>query len=426
MSQQGVPRDTYTGRIEFKFSNIVKVRLPNQLPNFDTHDLAVDRTVICRSSEVMRKTFSNSQDNKATVTLARITPFDFTLYLNWLYTGILRTKCSQEDIAYGIDDEYESFIDGYLMGIELEDREYRNVMISALFEKAQELPRPDLPRPAWVNKVYDPNVASQEIVTLQYVLLEIFARCNDTASLYDAVVSRGELKDKIGFRSCDIVKVIVGSYVTTDVLVNRDLICRSSAIAREHLEDPDVKELRLGAIEITLVEVYLNWLYTGTLRTKTTSKQGEFHLLVRLYFLGIILKDVKFGNDIITAVVELAQEDSYPRELPGLECIRLAYTGFLGIPTSRAFKLRKTIVEVYARSEPSLLNEIKQLVRPSFLMELCARVMELRAEEVTSLNSMRISDFHDSVSNEGEGDGEPAARRRNEAEEPANKRRRGG
>lgn len=150
--------------------------------------------MICRSSEVLKKTFSTSHEHKGETTLTDIAPFDFKLYLNWLYTRVLYMKCEEADIGTQADIEYDSLVDGYLLGIELEDSKYRNAIISAMFDKAEQCRGKDtevLPNTRCVNKADVTNGLVDDDWRLQDMLVEIFARSGNQPTLWAALGDEG-------------------------------------------------------------------------------------------------------------------------------------------------------------------------------------------------------------------------------------------
>ncbi|KAF2169573.1 hypothetical protein M409DRAFT_19984 [Zasmidium cellare ATCC 36951] len=186
MSQMGLHRSALDGMIEFQTLGVVKIRLSTS----NRTEFLVHRSVICRSSEVLRKTFSTSHEHKAATTLTDIAPFDVKVYLNWLYTGVLHTKCEEANIGTAADNEYESLVDGYLLGIKLEDRKYCNTTISAMLDKAEQCSGKDievLPKTRCVNKADVTNGRFDDGWRLQDVLVEIFARSGNLATLWDAL-----------------------------------------------------------------------------------------------------------------------------------------------------------------------------------------------------------------------------------------------
>lgn len=132
-------------------------------------------------------------------------------------------------------------------------------------------------------------------------------------------------------------------------------------------------------------------------------------MLASSYFLGIQLKDTKFRNDIVTALIEKGKEESCS---PDLKCILLAYTGYQGIPASEAVLLQKLVVEMYARCELAEFEKIKEAAHPQFVQDLCSRLMVLRSVELETLDNINPSDFHEPASAEDVGGQEPPRKRR--------------
>ncbi|KAF2169572.1 hypothetical protein M409DRAFT_52106 [Zasmidium cellare ATCC 36951] len=141
------------------------------------------------------------------------------------------------------------------------------------------------------------------------------------------IVVRGEYNDIFEFSYSNVVKITVGLYIPCELAVDRKLICDSSGLIKEALSDVTCREVKLDKVELMDFKIYLNWLYTDILGTKYARMQEEFKLLAELYFLGLKIKDVRFQNNIITAMVDKSQEHLY-EDLPGIECIKLAYEGY--------------------------------------------------------------------------------------------------
>ena len=181
--------------------------------------------------------------------------------------------------------------------------------------------------------------------------------------------------------------------------VHSELICANSAYfsrdanqGRTHYGFPGVEE--------TVLNCYINWLYTGTI----CSKEGllglpgvedpEYVALAKLYILSKQIEDSNFAGAVTNAFLTKLRErkSSSSKALPGVSCIALVFSS--GAPTD---KLAQLILEAYARDgNLSDLRDKKAPIHPVFMHELACLLLETRAKPNNTGGLQRLDqcDFH--------------------------------
>lgn len=206
---------------------------------------------------------------------------------------------------------------------------------------------------------------------------------------------------------------------STKVSVHRDVIGSSSEILRICFSTSKDTELDCSHLPQTHFTIYVNWLYTGIVRTEQNVSQdpGKYRLLVELYLMGDDLRDKKFKNAIISVLLGLARQSKAinAKTLPDEDCIRRAYAPRFGLPNQTAKPLRRALVEIYANEENTAhWSAIKDKVNQEFLGDLSLRLMDLRLAKHKNLAEVRICDFHEHKPKEQCDKQEPAKKRKRE------------
>lgn len=181
-----------------RYGDAVKVVLPHlYFKGFTVH-----REIITRTSELFRQHFTSLE--VAVVEIDEEHPINLGIYIDWLYTGILRTKDYEEDEADEFnmedDEEYRNLLKGYFLGVKLEDSTYCDTIIDALFDKARECgaqTQPCLPDVATINEAYSRQTEDtvEEAQKVQKTFVEIFAREKYSSQLTKRMKHK-ELNDK--------------------------------------------------------------------------------------------------------------------------------------------------------------------------------------------------------------------------------------
>jgi hypothetical protein len=122
---------------------------------------------------------------------------------------------------------------------------------------------------------------------------------------------------------------VVGGDENHKITVHQDLLIKSSKFFTKAVE-PKWKDLRgdPNAIELTHIplytfQIYVHWLYFGTLPIDGKGKE-VFPTLAKAYVLGEELMDVKFKNDVLDTIIATAIEASY---YPIGEAVAIIYEG---------------------------------------------------------------------------------------------------
>lgn len=194
--------------------------------------------------------------------------------------------------------------------------------------------------------------------------------------------------------------------------VHRDVICSTSEVLKKAFAAPYNKLTTLRNIGQAHFTTYVNWLYTGIIR----SGKGQA-LLVQLYHMGAMLQDRKFKNAIISVLLRLAREITGPgaKSLPDETCINIAYNAGNLVPSASLKQLQRCLVEIYANEEHTVsLMAIKDKVDRNFLSDLSLRLMEMRLAKHKNLFEVRDCAFYEHKPKEKFEVQEPAKKRRRE------------
>ncbi|KAK4497505.1 hypothetical protein PRZ48_011956 [Zasmidium cellare] len=177
MSTKAVPTGPLADNISIASSDLVKILVGF----YKAEEVSVHRDVICSTSEILKQSFA-SPDRKET-TLPNILQLHFKIYVNWLYTGIIRAVEPQ----LGSLNEYTLLVQLFLTGATLKDKKFRNAIISVLLKCARDPPSGSktLPDEDCINLAYNPayNITGGGLKLLQKMLVEIYATEENPAYL---------------------------------------------------------------------------------------------------------------------------------------------------------------------------------------------------------------------------------------------------
>jgi hypothetical protein len=159
----------------------------------------------------------------------------------------------------------------------------------------------------------------------------------------------------------------------------------------------------LHDVDPVLFNVYFNWLYSGSIYTKSdpvtefpeNQKDPEYITLTQLFLLGQLLEDENFMDDITDAFVskfcsqrELTQDGVV--DLPGPDCINLLYR-FAGPET----QLARVLADIYRReASKANLVQIRQALNKEFLADLAAALVDHRGQDLAKFADLDKCTFH--------------------------------
>lgn len=180
--------------------------------------------------------------------------------------------------------------------------------------------------------------------------------------------------------------------------VHRHVITRTSTVLRAHFQNRKNKSIDLnGRHSIHRIDfgIYVEWMYTGVLATKTEAQDhgnevgveddddeeadDEYSYFADAFSLGVDLEDSAYCNTIIAALFEKAEDAkalSRPY-LPDVVSINKVYQN------SHTVRLRSVLVEIFARQQdPFSLEQIMDdhELHREFTSDLVHRLMEDRKE----------------------------------------------
>ncbi|KAK4497507.1 hypothetical protein PRZ48_011958 [Zasmidium cellare] len=185
MSTKSV-RHSFSENIEFSPKDVVKITASYGIKQ----EYAVDRKIVSVSSSVLRERLSSNSTKE--ISFDWIIAIDLKIYLNWLYSGVLRI------VEEGESDEDYNLVDGYILGLGLDDQKYCDAIIDAFYAKAQELRDKNpqyLPDTSCLGRAFQNEInvkkgqGSTEI--LQRALVDIYAQADDPQRVYE-VLEDGE------------------------------------------------------------------------------------------------------------------------------------------------------------------------------------------------------------------------------------------
>lgn len=217
----------------------------------------------------------------------------------------------------------------------------------------------------------------------------------------------------ISFASRDTIKIsvkdsndpIVGEQ---EFSIDRKYIRRHSEVLKEVFESEQAKETTIQNLRPWHFENYINWLYTDALPTRNVEDPDdeievdtEYEYLVDAYLLGVKLKDRKYRNTALSALLEKSQEFATNSALPDVSCIEKVYGDILDVPEEKVGALREVPVEIFVREQDtSKLDAVLHKdvsPHPDFMRDLVKRFAEVRK----TLAVLDACDFHEHV---GDGD----------------------
>ena len=153
-----------------------------------------------------------------------------------------------------------------------------------------------------------------------------------------------------------------------------------SALKEEWTEGKD-RVIKLPEDDPEIFYIYVQWLYTGTIFTKTKEEAHSFDHLVDLYLLGEKMLDQVFQNRVMDALVSATRErdENGKRYFHDDLCIDKLYRN-----TPKNALARQFMVDVWVRRGRSKwISEDTALINKEFLVDLTTAMLdkcELRHE----------------------------------------------
>ena len=198
-----------------------------------------------------------------------------------------------------------------------------------------------------------------------------------------------------------MVDLTVGSGKDKRTLtVHRKVITSSSNFFKTRLEAQDGRSIRTLALEdadVSLVNAYINWLYSGTIdplsicRANVRPSVMNFNDLVILCLLGHRFADYDFVNAVTDVILSKLQESSSEDTFDAL-------TVENWYEYSAPPELKEMLVKAFAAdSTRTHLHKLDRLAESSsvpFYKDLAFSLMSVRSETRQRLCDMKSTDFH--------------------------------
>jgi hypothetical protein len=181
------------------------------------------------------------------------------------------------------------------------------------------------------------------------------------------------------------VEITVGHKEEDKFFVHENVLCASSRFFQSERrgEGKDVREKSIKVPEIGTkpFKVYIQWLYTGKLpvsRASASMIAEEYEALLECYHLAFFIRDPKFKNAVIDALIDRYNTKFNGRRVyPNVFLDLRVYNSIL-----ESAPVRKLIVDMYARKVSSTwLKKNYSHLPMNFMLDLAIEFLDQRPGE---------------------------------------------